>query len=93
MDNFVGALLAAGAAWVSIVLASAVPVSRDRLPALRLAGGISLGVVALVVVGLPIPAWVGLAVIGLGISYAALPARWRRGWGQTDAATEVPKDP
>jgi hypothetical protein len=97
MDSFVGALLAAAVGWTSIVLASVAPVSRDRLPALRLAGGASLGLVALVVVDVPVPSWLGLLVIAIGLAVALRPRRWMRAPAQ-DGATQPnvalpPKDP
>jgi hypothetical protein len=67
MDPIVGAAIAVGAAWLSIVIALALP-WRPPVAGLRRAGGAALGVVALMVWGVPVPAWVPLVVLALGIA-------------------------
>lgn len=66
MDPLLGALVAAGVAWLSIALAALLPlpVPVERL---RWAGACSIALVGLMALGVPLPAWSPLAVLAGGL--------------------------
>jgi hypothetical protein len=74
MDSLTGALVAAGAAWLSIVAAIVLPVPEAWFQRLRWVGAASIAVVGLTLVGLPLPPVAPAVVLGVG-AVVALP--WR----------------
>lgn len=74
MDPLLGALVAAGVAWVSIALAAVLPLPVP-VHRLRWAGAASLALVGLIAMGVPLLAWMPLAVLAAGLAVGfALPA-------------------
>jgi hypothetical protein len=75
VDAVTGALIAAGVAWLSIWLVIAFPPARrvrvDRR-VVRGAGAATIGLFGLEVLGLGIPLWVPLAVLGGGLVLAVV---------------------
>lgn len=69
MDPLVGAAIAVLVAWISIIVALAVP-WRPPIAGLRRAGAAALVVIALMIWGVPIPAWVPLLVLVAGVALA-----------------------
>jgi hypothetical protein len=67
VDPLLGALVAAGAAWLSIAVAALLP---WPLPVRRLrwAGAASIALVGLMALGVPLPPWVPLAVLACGLA-------------------------
>lgn len=73
MDSLAGAIVAAGVAWVSILLAALLPIPAFAFTRLRWVGGAAIGLVALALVGVPVPGYVPVAALVLG---AALALAW-----------------
>lgn len=66
-----GAAIAVAVAWISIFVL--VHLSwRPPVRGLRRAGGLALALVALMVWGLPVPPWLPVAVLVVGIAWASL---------------------
>lgn len=78
MDPLSAALVAAGAAWLSIFAAAHLPASRLDLRAVRLTGAASLALLGLAALGLPVPAWAPVAVLAAGMAGTALWSLARR---------------
>jgi hypothetical protein len=72
MDSLTGAVIAAGAAWLSIVAAVLLPVPEAWFQRLRLVGAASIGVVGLTLLGVPLPAMAPAIVLGVGVLTAML---------------------
>ncbi len=70
MDSLTGALVAAGAAWLSIVAAIVLPVPEAWFQRLRWVGAASIGVIGLTLVGLPLPALAPAVVLATGLTVA-----------------------
>lgn len=66
MDSFLGALVAAGVAWLSIAIAALLPVPVP-VRRLRWAGALSIGLVGLIAMGLPVPSWLPVAALVGGL--------------------------
>jgi len=77
MDPLTGALVAAGVAWVSILLAALLPVRPSFVRRLRGAGAVSLLLVGLALLGAPVPGALPLFVLAAGVGWAALASRER----------------
>ena len=79
MDGLTGALVAALVGWLSIVAASLLRLPGPVLARLRVAGGASLAGIALALLGVPVPAWVPVALLAGGVAAGLLVwARVRR---------------
>jgi hypothetical protein len=76
MDSLTGAAVAAGVAWASILLAALLPIPAFAFQRLRWVGGAAIGLVALALVGLPVPGYLPPATLigGTGVALA-WPAR------------------
>lgn len=72
MDSLTGALVAAGAAWLSILAAVVLPVPEAWFQRLRWVGAASIGVIGLTLVGLPLPALAPAFVLAAGLAVALL---------------------
>ena len=72
MDSLTGALVAAGAAWASIVAAILLPVPEAWFQRLRWVGAASIAVVGLTLVGLPLPPVAPAIVLAVGAAVALL---------------------
>lgn len=72
MEPFVGGLIAAIAAWVSILLVIALPAGKLRVDVakVRLVGATTIALFALQLLGLKFPSWLPLLVFGLGLLLA-----------------------
>ncbi len=77
MDSLIGALVAAAVAWLSIVAAAVFPVPLD-LGWLRRLGAVSLALLGILALGAPVPGWLPLAVLGLGLAAAMVSPFLRR---------------
>ncbi len=75
MDSLAGAIVAAGVAWISILLAALLPVPAFAFTRLRWVGGAAIGLVALALVGVPVPGYLPPVVL---IGGAALALLWPR---------------
>lgn len=76
MDSLTGAIVAAAVAWASILLAALLPIPSYAFARLRWVGGIAIGLVALALVGLPVPGYVApVALVGGSIAAFAWPHR------------------
>lgn len=73
MDSLAGAIVAAGVAWVSILLAALLPIPAFAFLRLRWVGGAAIGLVALALVGVAVPGYLPPAVL---IGGAALALAW-----------------
>ena len=73
MDSLAGAIVAAGVAWVSILLAALLPIPAFAFERLRWVGGASIGLVALALVGVAVPVYLPPAVL---IGGAAVALAW-----------------
>lgn len=69
MDPLVGAAIAAGAAWLSIIAAAWVPIRFD-IKRVRIAAAAGLAMIGLIALGLPLPAWAPLLVVAAGLAWA-----------------------
>ena len=69
MDPLVGATVAAGAAWLSIVGAAWMPIKLD-VRRIRLAAAATLALIGLIALGLPAPGWSPLVVVAAGLVWA-----------------------
>ncbi len=74
MDPLIGAAIAVVVAWLSILLAVALP-WRPPIKGLRRAGALALVVVALMIWGVPIPGWLPLVVLVGGVTVASVGGR------------------
>jgi hypothetical protein len=72
VDSLTGALVASGAAWLSIVAAVLLPVPEAWFQRLRWVGAASIGVVGLTLVGVPLPAVAPAVVLAVGAGVAFL---------------------
>ena len=72
MDVMIGADVAAAVAWASIVLAAVLPIPSFAFARLRWVGAAAIGLVALALVGLPVPGYAPPAVLigGAGVALA-----------------------
>lgn len=72
MDALTGAIIAAAVAWSSILLAAILPIPAYAFERLRWVGGAAIGLVALALVGLPVPNYVPPATLigGTLVSFA-----------------------
>lgn len=66
MDSVTGAAIAAGVAWLSILVAAVLPIPAFAFERLRWVGGAAIGLVALALVGVPVPAYVPAGVLLAG---------------------------
>ena len=66
MDSLTGAAIAAAAAWLSVVAAVVLPVPDAWFQRLRWVGAASIGLVALTLLGAPLPALAPAVVLGVG---------------------------
>ena len=73
MDTLTGAVVAAVAAWLSIVAAIVLPVPDRVFRRLRWAGAATVAVVGLSLAGLPLPAEAPAAILGIGLAVAVVP--------------------
>jgi hypothetical protein len=65
MDGLIGAAIAAGVAWASILLAAVLPIPDYLFARLRWVGGVAIGLVALALLGVPVPSYAPpVALIG-----------------------------
>ncbi len=83
MDSVTGAIVAAVVAWASILLAALLPIPSYAFARLRWVGGIAIGLVALALVGLPVPGYVAPVVL-VGGAIAAF--TWPHRTGRTARA-------
>lgn len=67
MDPVIGAVIAVAVAWLSILVLIVLP-WRPPVRGLRRGGALALGTVALMLWGLPLPAWTPLAVLVVGVA-------------------------
>ena len=67
MDPLIAALVAAGAAWLSIFAVAHLPAARVDLRALRVAGAASVALLGLTAFGVPVPVWVPVGVLAVGM--------------------------
>ncbi len=74
MDPLMGAAIAVAVAWISILVLVHLP-WRPPVQGLRRAGGAALALVGLMVWGAPVPPWLPVAVLVVGIGWASLRAR------------------
>jgi hypothetical protein len=75
VDSLTGAVVAAAAAWLSIVAAVLLPVPERWFQRLRWVGAASIAVVGMTLVGVPLPPAAPAVVLGAGTAVAlALPA-------------------
>jgi hypothetical protein len=81
MDPLIGAVLAAAVAWLSIVTAALFPVPLD-LGWLRRLGAVSLALLGLAAFGLPVPGFLPVAVLVVGLGLALAAPRLRKPAGQ-----------
>jgi hypothetical protein len=72
VDNLTGAVVAAAAAWLSIVAAVVLPVPERWFQRLRWVGAASIAVVGLTLVGAPLPPVAPAVVLGVGAAVALL---------------------
>lgn len=70
MDSVVGAVIAAAVAWASILLAAVLPIPAFAFERLRWVGGAAIGLVALALVGMPVPGYLPPATLGAGAAVA-----------------------
>lgn len=72
MDSLTGAIIAAAVAWGSILLAAVLPIPSYAFERLRWVGGVAIGLVALALVGFPVPNYVPPATLvgGAVVSFA-----------------------
>lgn len=73
MDSLTGAAIAAGVAWLSILLAAVLPIPAFAFARLRWVGGGAIGLVALALVGVPVPGYVPVALL---VGGSALALAW-----------------
>lgn len=66
MDSLTGAIIAAAVAWASILVAAVLPIPAYAFARLRWVGGVAIGLVALALVGLPVPEYVPPAALAGG---------------------------
>ncbi len=71
MDPLVGAAIAVGVAWLSILVLILLP-WRPPVKGLRRSGALALGIVALMLWGVPIPAWAPLLVLVVGVGASSV---------------------
>lgn len=76
MDSLTGAAIAAGVAWLSILLAAVLPIPAFAFERLRWVGGGAIALVALALVGVPVPGYVPVALLVAG---SALALAWPHG--------------
>lgn len=80
MDSLTGAIIAAAVAWASILLAAVLPIPGYAFTRLRWVGGVAIGLVALALVGLPVPGYLTpVVLVGGAIAAFAWPHRTKRG--------------
>lgn len=75
MDAVTGALIAAGVAWLSIWIVIAWPRTRRFRPhprVVRATGAGTIGLFGLQILGLAVPAWLPLALLGGGLTIAVV---------------------
>lgn len=72
MDSLTGALVAAGAAWLSILAAVLLPVPDAWFQRLRWVGAAAIGVIGLSLVGFPLPPLAPAVVLAAGLAVALL---------------------
>jgi hypothetical protein len=72
VDSLTGAVIAAVAAWLSIVAAIVLPVPEAWFQRLRWVGAASIAVVGLTLVGVPLPALAPALVLGVGAAAVLL---------------------
>ncbi|MEK6975781.1 MAG: hypothetical protein AABY18_05515 [Candidatus Thermoplasmatota archaeon] len=70
MDSLTGAAIAAAVAWLSILLAAVLPIPAFAFQRLRWVGGGAIGLVALAVVGVPVPGYLPPVTLGAGAAAA-----------------------
>ena len=75
MDSLTGAIVAAAVAWASILVAAVLPIPAFAFARLRWVGGGAIGLVALALVGVPVPGYLPPAVL---IGGAAVALAWPR---------------
>lgn len=83
MDGLTGAAIAAGVAWASILLAAVLPIPTFAFQRLRWVGGGAIALVALALVGVPVPGYVPVALL---IGGSALALAWPRRPAPSSAA-------
>ena len=72
-DQALGALVAGVVAWAAIAVFALGAQGRLRTGPLRWFGAAALASLALVVAGLPVPAWTPLGLLGVGVVAAVRP--------------------
>ncbi len=72
MEPMIGALVAAGTAMASILIAIRLPERYLPIDRLRVVGGLSLALLGLVILGAPLPGDLPTIVLALGLVFAAL---------------------
>lgn len=85
MDSLTGAIVAAAVAWASILLAAVLPIPAYAFTRLRWVGGVAIGLVALALVGLPVPGYLTPVVL-VGGAIAAF------AWPHQDAKASLPRE-
>ena len=90
MDSLTGAVVAAGAAWLSIGLAVVLPVPEAWFQRLRWVGAASIGVVGLTLVGVALPPAAPAVVLAAGVALAFL---WPRPRLALPEETPAPAQP
>ena len=66
MDSLTGAIIAAAVAWASIIAAAVLPIPAFAFERLRWVGGAAIGLVALALVGVPVPSFLPPATLIVG---------------------------
>lgn len=66
MDSLTGAIIAAAVAWASILAAAVLPIPAYAFERLRWVGGAAIGLVALALVGVPVPGLLPPATLLVG---------------------------
>lgn len=79
MEPLTGALVAAGAAWLSILAAAALPVPRVAFDRLRWVGSASIALLGAIAVGVPLPPLLPAAVLAGGAVVVGASSVRRRG--------------
>lgn len=79
MDSLTGAAIAAAAAWLSVLAAVFLPVPDAWFQRLRWVGAASIALVALTILGVPLPTHAPVVVLTVGAAVAlAWPLQTRR---------------
>lgn len=85
MDSLTGAIVAAAVAWGSILLAALLPIPTYAFTRLRWVGGTAIGLVAIALVGVPIPGYLTPVVLVVGAIAAFA-------WPHQDTEASLPRE-